>query len=120
MQYRGLVALPEHNAINVDVISPATDKHVSKHSAQAFRLVHESPELYASATRPFIDALPPARLAWVVNILDKKARVPYCHMPLSDGLCKPSCIRHMHHQVAERCACHTEPGALHVEQHDPC
>jgi len=81
VQYRGLVALPEHSAVNIDVISPATEKHVSKHSAQAYRLVLESPQLYARATQPFIEAIPPARLAWVVNILDKKARglsCPHC------------------------------------------
>jgi hypothetical protein len=78
------VARPEHSAVNVDVISPATEKHISKHSAQAFRLVLESPELYARATRPFIESIPPARLAWVTNILDKKARGPDYHV--TEGL----------------------------------
>ena len=82
MQYLGAILLPRYNVINIDVIYPATEKHVSKHSAQAYILVQESPELYAKATVPFMQAIPASRLGWVANILEKKVRLLFC--PLSN------------------------------------
>ena len=75
LQARGSTALPLYNAVNLDIIYPATQKHISKHAAQAHRLVLEEPQLYARATLPFIQALPASRLGWVYNILEKKVRV---------------------------------------------
>ena len=82
MQYLGAISLPRYNVINIDVIYPATEKHVSKHSAQAYILVQESPELYAKATVPFMQAIPASRLGWVANILEKKVCLLFC--PLSN------------------------------------
>ena len=67
--------VPQYNAVNFDVIYPATQKHISKHTAQAYRLVLEDPELYERATLPFIRAIPASRLGWVYNILEKKVRM---------------------------------------------
>ena len=36
-------------------VYPATDAHLSKYSQQTIHLIHESPEDYATITRPFID-----------------------------------------------------------------
>ncbi|KIY63788.1 HIT-like protein [Cylindrobasidium torrendii FP15055 ss-10] len=54
----------------VDIIFPATDDHVRKYSPQKSLLVRETPELYASITKPYIDAFPPERTKWVTKILD--------------------------------------------------
>ena len=43
--------LPLYNVVNLDITSPATQKHISKHTAQAYRLVHEDPKLYESGRR---------------------------------------------------------------------
>eukprot|EP00892_Ulva_mutabilis_P005212 jgi/Ulvmu1/3062/UM015_0102.1 len=59
-------------AINVDVIHPCTDKHISKYSQQKTCMVYETPEMYAAVTEPHIAAIPAAATAWVINILEKK------------------------------------------------
>ena len=75
LQARGSPVVPQYNAVNFDVIYPATPKHISKHTAQAYRLLLEDPGLYERATLPFIQAIPASRLGWVYNILEKKVRV---------------------------------------------
>lgn len=72
LQYTSLLA-PEQGAITVDTIYPATSKHISKHSTQKFFMVCETPQLYKQKVLPFIQAIPAARIAWVYNILEKKA-----------------------------------------------
>ena len=67
-QFEGAPA-PKHSSVDVDVIHPATDRHVAKAEAQVFRSVVESPEVYAVVTTPFVDAIPPERTRWVDNIL---------------------------------------------------
>lgn len=59
--------------VNLDLVYPATEKHISKARAQQFVMVRESPEDYTAVTEPYIKALPTARLAWVKNILEKSA-----------------------------------------------
>lgn len=34
--------------------------------------VHETPELYASVVKPYLESLPPSRIQWVYNILTKQ------------------------------------------------
>lgn len=75
LQARGSTVVPLYSAVNFDVIYPATQKHISKHTAQTHRLVLEDPELYERATLPFIQSIPASRLGWVYNILEKKVRI---------------------------------------------
>ena len=37
-------------------VYPATDAHLSKYSQQIIHMIHESPEDYATITRPFVDS----------------------------------------------------------------
>ncbi|KAK3250094.1 hypothetical protein CYMTET_8619 [Cymbomonas tetramitiformis] len=66
---------PQHAAINVDLIYPATAKHISKHSTQNYFMLQESPRDYMTITRPFIQAIDKKRIQWVYNILDKSKEV---------------------------------------------
>lgn len=71
MQYSGHPAR-EFAAINVDVIHPCTDKHISKYSQQKSCMVNETAEMYSAVTGVHIEAIPAAATAWVFNILEKK------------------------------------------------
>ncbi|KAK9793487.1 hypothetical protein WJX73_002981 [Symbiochloris irregularis] len=71
-KYAGI--LPTELAqVNIDITSPATDKHISKHQAQSYSMIHETPEDYRSVVLPFIEAIPANRTQWVDNILAGKA-----------------------------------------------
>ncbi|PBK99144.1 scavenger mRNA decapping enzyme [Armillaria gallica] len=59
--------------VKIDIICPATDDHIRKYSPQKYTLVRETPELYASVVRPYIDSFPPARTRWVTKILSGEA-----------------------------------------------
>ncbi|KAG7444378.1 scavenger mRNA decapping enzyme [Guyanagaster necrorhizus] len=59
--------------VKIDIICPATDDHVWKYSPQKSTLVRETPELYASVVRPYINTFPPARTRWVTKILSGEA-----------------------------------------------
>eukprot|EP00884_Botryococcus_braunii_P020463 jgi/Botrbrau1/70/Bobra.0022s0062.1 len=63
----------EHALLLVDLIYPATEKHIQKYSVQTFVLVRESPEEYREITLPYIESIPASRIQWVYNILEKKA-----------------------------------------------
>lgn len=52
------------------MICPASDRDVAKYSRQQTHLIREDPELYAAATKPFIDAVPSDAVQWVYNILE--------------------------------------------------
>lgn len=71
VQYAGTPA-EEDSIITVDTIFPATEKHICKHSKQALCIFEETPGLYQLVTKPYIEALPAASIAWVNNILAKK------------------------------------------------
>ncbi|GAA5977140.1 hypothetical protein JCM5350_003232 [Sporobolomyces pararoseus] len=62
---------------NADVqltsICPATEKHILKYSVQEYRLVRETPQLYSSVVKPYIDSIPPATIKWVYGILEGTA-----------------------------------------------
>ncbi|KXZ51606.1 hypothetical protein GPECTOR_12g570 [Gonium pectorale] len=77
---------PEQAALTVDLIYPATNKHIAKHRQQRKAMVRmtgreaeaqvtETPELYERVVLPYIRSFPPARLQWVYNILEKKEEV---------------------------------------------
>ncbi|EIE20512.1 scavenger mRNA decapping enzyme, partial [Coccomyxa subellipsoidea C-169] len=66
---------PSDGQINIDVIHPATDRHISKFTAQQYCSVTETPSSYTMVTLPYIESIPPSRIQWVYNILEKKAEV---------------------------------------------
>ncbi|GIL77380.1 hypothetical protein Vretimale_2793 [Volvox reticuliferus] len=66
---------PEHSTVTVDLIYPATEKHVKKYRQQRRCMVKETPEMYESIVLPYIQSIPPAALQWVYNVLEKKKEV---------------------------------------------
>ncbi|KUF91705.1 m7GpppX diphosphatase [Phytophthora nicotianae] len=57
----------------VNLIYPATERHVRKHTDQNFHMVVETKEAYRMITKPFIDSIPAENIDWVYNILDHKS-----------------------------------------------
>ncbi|KAF8228052.1 HIT-like protein [Tricholoma matsutake] len=55
--------------IKINVIYPATEVHVRKYTRQEQSMVRETPELYESIVKPYIESFPAARTQWVENIL---------------------------------------------------
>ncbi|KAK9917555.1 hypothetical protein WJX75_005727 [Coccomyxa subellipsoidea] len=70
-KYTGTVD-PASGQINIDIIHPATEKHISKLTAQQYFSVTETPSSYQTVTLPYIESIPSSRIQWVYNILDKK------------------------------------------------
>jgi len=62
-------------SLAVEVICPATDKHVAKYSEQKCLTLRESLAAYRAVTLPAVLATPPSRTAWVDNILGGTAEV---------------------------------------------
>jgi len=58
-----------------EVICPASDRDVQKHSEQSFQFIRETPEIYNNVTKPFIDGIDAKAIEWVYNILDGKKEV---------------------------------------------
>ncbi|EON61018.1 hypothetical protein W97_00228 [Coniosporium apollinis CBS 100218] len=57
--------------LKLNLIYPCTDQHVKKYSQQGIRLVTETPQIYASHVRPYMQAKrDEGRLNWVFNILE--------------------------------------------------
>ncbi len=55
----------------LNLIYPCTPKHIKKYEKQGLRVVHETPAIYKSYTRPYIAAQhAKGTLQWVYNILD--------------------------------------------------
>ncbi|GAA5952853.1 hypothetical protein JCM3765_002986 [Sporobolomyces pararoseus] len=59
--------------VQLTSICPATEKHILKYSVQEYRLVRETPQLYSSIVKPYIDSIPPATIKWVYGILEGTA-----------------------------------------------
>lgn len=57
----------------VNLIYPATESHVRKHTDQNFHMVVETKEAYRMITKPFIDNIPKEKIEWVYNILEHKS-----------------------------------------------
>jgi len=55
--------------VKINVVFPATEVHIRKHSKQDIVLVQETPELYERVVKPFIAAFPPSRTKWVDEII---------------------------------------------------
>ncbi|KAJ3571522.1 hypothetical protein NP233_g3702 [Leucocoprinus birnbaumii] len=54
--------------LKINIICPATE-----YSKQEQFIVRETPELYESVVKPYIDAFPPSRTQWVENILSGRS-----------------------------------------------
>ncbi|KDQ60309.1 hypothetical protein JAAARDRAFT_67869 [Jaapia argillacea MUCL 33604] len=67
-----LEASSEKPDVKINIISPATDIHIRKYSAQRLIVVNETPELYERIVKPYIAAFPPSRTRWVTDILTGK------------------------------------------------
>lgn len=52
---------------------PRPGQHIKKYSVQESRLVRETPALYESVVKPYVDSLAPSSISWVYNILDGTA-----------------------------------------------
>lgn len=63
----------EDSLVSVDVIHPATAKHIAKMETQTQVMITESPAAYNGATLPYINNLPSGSIQWVYNVLEKKA-----------------------------------------------
>ncbi|KAL8913846.1 MAG: hypothetical protein Q9171_001450 [Xanthocarpia ochracea] len=71
--YLASVGHGENNPPNLklNLISPCTEKHIKKYSAQGVRMVTESPQIYKDHVRPYIaKQREEGRLDWVFNILE--------------------------------------------------
>ncbi|KAL9940803.1 hypothetical protein V8E36_000291 [Tilletia maclaganii] len=62
---------PRAADIKITVIRPATEAHIAKYSAHAKYMVRETPEIYQTIVKPWIQSQPISRINWVYNILDK-------------------------------------------------
>eukprot|EP00729_Bicosta_minor_P007051 gene7051-11164_t len=75
-----------------EVICPASDRDIQKHSEQTFRFVRETPEMYAKVTKPFIDAMEPSAIEIVKDYKwNDEAKVTAMHvlgMPKEKGKLK--------------------------------
>lgn len=45
------------NVVQVNLIYPATERHVRKHTDQNFHIVVETKEAYRMITKPYIDSI---------------------------------------------------------------
>jgi m7GpppX diphosphatase len=70
VQFEGQLGA-EDSAINVDIIYPCTEKHISKYSAQQTLMLTETPDVYNAVTLPYILSIPKSAIQWVYNVLDK-------------------------------------------------
>lgn len=62
--------------LKINLIYPCTPKHIAKYSRQLVRYVTETPALYQSHVRPYMQAQREAgRLNWVFNIIEGRKEV---------------------------------------------
>lgn len=59
----------EQADVKMTLICPATDELIAKYSTPERRMVLETPHMYRTVTKPWIDMLPTSKTAWVRNIL---------------------------------------------------
>ncbi|WFD19062.1 5'-(N(7)-methyl 5'-triphosphoguanosine)-[mRNA] diphosphatase [Malassezia caprae] len=63
------VAEDEQAHMKMTLICPATDELIAKYSTPNRRMILETPQMYKTVTKPWIDSLPASKTAWVRNIL---------------------------------------------------
>jgi len=62
---------PQPPNLKINLIYPATAKHIAKYSAQGMRMVTETPSIYRSHVRPYMQRnRDEGRLQWVFNIIE--------------------------------------------------
>ncbi|KAI8800964.1 HIT-like domain-containing protein [Cladochytrium replicatum] len=61
--------------VRIQYIYPATEKHIAKHTQSVAHIIPETPAVYEKLVLPYIESIPPSRIAWVFNILDRKKEV---------------------------------------------
>jgi len=60
--------------LKLDLFYPANDKHFRKYAFQQYRVVTETPGMYAKYVRPFIErSREGGRLDWIFNIIEGRA-----------------------------------------------
>ncbi|CAO1635443.1 unnamed protein product [Sympodiomycopsis kandeliae] len=59
----------------INVIRPVTEAHIKKYEKQHKVMIYETPEMYETIVKPWIDDQPASRINWVYNILDGKKEV---------------------------------------------
>lgn len=63
-----------HPDVKFTLIYPATETHIRKYSQQRLRMVTETPEVYETKIKPYVESKRvEGRLNWVYNILEYKA-----------------------------------------------
>lgn len=67
--------------IMISTIDPCTEQHIRKAIQAPVRMLCESPNAYNIVTMPYFNAIPPARTAWIHQILsgEKEADVAIYH-----------------------------------------
>eukprot|EP00967_Tisochrysis_lutea_P133101 scaffold233065_cov36-Tisochrysis_lutea.AAC.3 len=63
------------NEVAITFICPANEIDITKYTRQRRHVVRETPEIYATATAPFVSELPASQLAWVQAIMDRQAEM---------------------------------------------
>lgn len=75
--YWSMVTLQQDLAVSpsakVNLIYPATEKHINKYQKSVFHMVKETPEVYKDIVKPYIETQKGAQIKWVDNILFKGA-----------------------------------------------
>ncbi|KJZ79755.1 hypothetical protein HIM_00469 [Hirsutella minnesotensis 3608] len=62
--------------LKINLIYPCTEAHVKKYSKQGVRFVTETPEIYRTAVRPYMQSKrEQGRLNWVFNIIEGRKEV---------------------------------------------
>lgn len=86
--YRFLLSTGGTVHTKLQLIHPATPAHIAKYTRQERRLIAETPAMYASLVRPWIEGQLGTRLQWVENILagrSEQDRVLYRDDSPEDG-----------------------------------
>lgn len=65
---------PEHNSVKLNLVHPATQKHIEKYLSSPGHLIQETPELYQTVVLPHIQSQQ-FSLQWVYNVLEHKKEV---------------------------------------------
>ncbi|GMM38500.1 5'-(N(7)-methyl 5'-triphosphoguanosine)-(mRNA) diphosphatase [Saccharomycopsis crataegensis] len=61
--------LPDVQSTKLNLIYPATQKHISKYNHQPLHMVRETAEMYRDIVAPYIESMKGLRIQWVKNIL---------------------------------------------------
>ena len=65
---------PEHNSVKLNLVHPATQKHIEKYLSSPAHLIQETSELYQTLVLPHLQSQQ-FSLQWVYNVLEHKKEV---------------------------------------------